>query len=122
MFFPGRGESAEPARQICAQCPVRQPCLDFALSHGITHGIWGGLTERDRRALRPPGCGAARQERDEAIRAADAAGYTHGSDRPVVRPGPHDREPDPARGKTGAPAREPDRLASQTPPSREGGR
>ena len=51
-FFPGRGQSAEPARQICAGCPVRQPCLDYALSHAITHGIWGGLTERDRRALR----------------------------------------------------------------------
>ena len=52
VFFPGRGESAEPARQICAQCPVRQPCLDYALSRGIVHGIWGGLSERDRRALR----------------------------------------------------------------------
>ena len=52
VFFPGRGEPAEPARQICAGCPVRQPCLDYALSHAITHGIWGGLTERDRRPLR----------------------------------------------------------------------
>ena len=76
LFFPGRGESAEPARQICAGCPVRQPCLDYALSHGIVHGIWGGLTERDRRALRTRHLGAARRERDEAIAAAAAAGYT----------------------------------------------
>ena len=76
MFFPGRGESAEPARQICAACPVRQPCLDYALSHGIMHGIWGGLTERDRRALRSRHASAARRERDEAIAAAAAAGYT----------------------------------------------
>ncbi len=76
MFFPGRGESAEPARQICATCPVRQPCLEFALSHGIVHGIWGGLSERDRRALRTRHVGAARWERDEAIATAAAAGYT----------------------------------------------
>ena len=76
MFFPGRGESAEPARQICARCPVREPCLDYAISHGIVHGIWGGLAERDRRALRTRHVSAARRERDEAIAAAAAAGYT----------------------------------------------
>jgi WhiB family redox-sensing transcriptional regulator len=76
VFFPGRGESAEPARRICAECPVRQPCLDYALSHGITHGIWGGLAERDRRALRSRHVGAARRERDEAILAAGAAGFS----------------------------------------------
>jgi hypothetical protein len=76
VFFPGRGESAEPARQICAACPVRQPCLDYALSHTITHGIWGGLTERDRRPLRVHHTAAARQQRDEAITAAAAAGST----------------------------------------------
>jgi len=76
VFFPGRGESAEPARQICAGCPVRQRCLDYAISHGITHGIWGGLTERDRRPLRVHHTIAARQQRDEAITAAAAAGST----------------------------------------------
>jgi WhiB family redox-sensing transcriptional regulator len=76
VFFPGRGEPAEPARQICAGCPVRQPCLDYALSHGITHGIWGGLTERDRRPLRVQHTAAARRERDQAIAAAAAAGNT----------------------------------------------
>ena len=76
VFFPGRGESAEPARQICASCPVRQQCLEYALRHTITHGIWGGLAERDRRALRTRQAGAARQERDTAIAAASAAGYT----------------------------------------------
>lgn len=74
VFFPGRGEPAEPARQICAACPVRQPCLDYALSHAITHGIWGGLTERDRRPLRVHHTTAARRERDQAIAAAAAAG------------------------------------------------
>jgi hypothetical protein len=74
VFFPGRGESAEPARRVCAGCPVRQPCLDYAISHGITHGIWGGLAERDRRPLRVRRTAAARRERDEAIAAAAAAG------------------------------------------------
>jgi len=74
LFFPGRGESAEPARRVCAACPVREPCLDYALRHGITHGIWGGLAERDRRALRSRRVGAARRERDQAIAAASAAG------------------------------------------------
>jgi WhiB family redox-sensing transcriptional regulator len=76
VFFPGRGEPAEPARQICAGCSVRQPCLEFALSQGITHGIWGGLTERDRRPLRVHHTAAARRDRDQAIAAAAAAGTT----------------------------------------------
>ena len=76
LFFPGRGESAEPARRVCAGCPVREPCLDYALRHGITHGIWGGLAERDRRTLRSLHTGAARRERDGAIAAAAAAGYS----------------------------------------------
>ena len=73
VFFPGR---AEPARQVCAGCPVRQPCLDYALSHAITYGIWGGLTERDRRPLRVHHTAATRRDRDQAIAAAAAAGNT----------------------------------------------
>jgi len=76
VFFPGRGQSAEPARRICAGCPVRQPCLDYAIRHGIADGIWGGLAERDRRALRSRHTVAARRARDEAIASASAAGYT----------------------------------------------
>ena len=76
VFFPGRGQSAEHARQICASCPVRELCLDYALRHGIVHGIWGGLTERDRRALRSRHVSTSRRKRDEAILAAGAAGYS----------------------------------------------
>ena len=76
VFFPERGESAEPARQVCAACPVRRPCLDYAITNRITHGIWGGLTERERRALRSRWVRATRRERDQAILAAEAAGYT----------------------------------------------
>ena len=76
LFFPGRGESAEPARRVCAWCPVRQPCLDYALGNAITYGIWGGLAERERRALRTSYLRAVRRERDRAVAAANAAGYT----------------------------------------------
>ena len=76
VFFPGRGESAGPARRVCEGCPVRQPCLDYAITNRITHGIWGGLTERERRALRSGWVRATRRDRDRAILAAEAAGYT----------------------------------------------
>jgi hypothetical protein len=76
VFFPGRGEAAGPARRVCAACPVRQPCLDYAISNRISHGIWGGLTERERRALRSGWVRAARRERDRTVLAADTAGYT----------------------------------------------
>jgi WhiB family redox-sensing transcriptional regulator len=76
LFYPERGQSAGPARQVCARCPVRQPCLEYALSNRITSGIWGGQTERERRPLQSEWVQAEWRERDRAILAADAAGYT----------------------------------------------
>jgi WhiB family redox-sensing transcriptional regulator len=76
LFYPERGQSAGPARQVCARCPVRQPCLEYALSNRITSGIWGGLTERERRPLQSAWVQHERRERDRAILAADAAGHT----------------------------------------------
>jgi len=76
VFFPNRGESAGPARQVCAACPVREPCLDYAITNRITHGIWGGLTGRERRALQSRWVRTSRRNRDGAISAAVAAGYT----------------------------------------------
>jgi WhiB family redox-sensing transcriptional regulator len=76
LFYPERGQSAKPARQVCARCPVRQPCLEYALSNRITSGIWGGLTERERRPLQSDWIQAEWRDRDRAILAADAAGYT----------------------------------------------
>ena len=75
-FYPERGQSAGPARRVCAKCPVRQPCLEYALSNRITDGIWGGLTERERRPLQSDWIQAKWLDRDRAILAADAAGYT----------------------------------------------
>jgi len=76
VFYPERGESAGPARQVCAACPVRQPCLEYALSNRITSGIWGGLTERERRPLQSAWVQESRRDRDRAILTADAAGHT----------------------------------------------
>lgn len=52
LFFPMDGTSAKPAKAVCAVCPVRAACLDFALDNNERHGVWGGLTERQRRPLR----------------------------------------------------------------------
>lgn len=51
-WFPERGEIPEQAWRICASCPVRADCLDHAVDHRETHGVWGGLGERQRRKLR----------------------------------------------------------------------
>jgi WhiB family redox-sensing transcriptional regulator len=54
VFFPAgnfaRMEEKQ-AKTVCAICPVRLPCLTFALEHDETFGIWGGLSERERREL-----------------------------------------------------------------------
>jgi WhiB family transcriptional regulator, redox-sensing transcriptional regulator len=76
VFYPGRGETAGPARQVCAQCPVRQQCLEFAVSNRIVYGVWGGLTGPERRTRQSDWLRAARRDRDQAILAAGAAGFT----------------------------------------------
>ena len=50
-WFPERGESADPAKAVCARCLVREECLDYALTEGIDVGIWGGTSARERRIL-----------------------------------------------------------------------
>jgi len=55
-----RGIRETNARALCARCPVRDECLEFALSSGEPHGIWGGLNELQRHRLsRRRGAGAA---------------------------------------------------------------
>jgi WhiB family transcriptional regulator, redox-sensing transcriptional regulator len=50
-FFPEKGGSVRQPKAICRRCPVVAECLDYALEHGERFGIWGGLTERERRLL-----------------------------------------------------------------------
>jgi WhiB family redox-sensing transcriptional regulator len=51
-FFPEKGGSTREAKRICTGCEVRAECLEFALSNDERFGIWGGLSERERRRLR----------------------------------------------------------------------
>ena len=50
-FFPSDGVGVEVAQQICAICPVKGPCLEYALHNRIDHGVWGGTSERERRRI-----------------------------------------------------------------------
>ena len=51
LFFPAGREEELRALAVCASCPVRSECLDYALEAGERFGIWGGLTEKKRRKL-----------------------------------------------------------------------
>jgi WhiB family redox-sensing transcriptional regulator len=51
LFFPNDGVGVEIARQLCATCPVKEPCLEYALRNRIDHGVWGGTSERERRRI-----------------------------------------------------------------------
>jgi WhiB family redox-sensing transcriptional regulator len=51
-FFPEKGGSTREAKKICGGCEVRAECLEYALAHDERFGIWGGLSERERRRLR----------------------------------------------------------------------
>ena len=51
-FFPEKGGSTRDAKKICATCEVRAQCLEYALQNDERFGIWGGLSERERRKLR----------------------------------------------------------------------
>jgi WhiB family redox-sensing transcriptional regulator len=52
LFFPERGASTREAKEVCKGCIVREDCLEYALANGEKFGIWGGLSERERRKLR----------------------------------------------------------------------
>lgn len=60
-FFPVDGGGVEGARRVCARCPVREECLEYALSHHIAHGVWGGTSERGRQRLQAARRAAALQ-------------------------------------------------------------
>ena len=51
-FFPEKGGSTREAKKICGSCEVRNHCLEYALENDERFGIWGGLSERERRKLR----------------------------------------------------------------------
>jgi WhiB family redox-sensing transcriptional regulator len=49
IFFPADDASTRPAKLICAQCPVKSQCREYAIRTYQHHGIWGGMDERERR-------------------------------------------------------------------------
>lgn len=51
-FFPEKGGSTREAKKVCRGCEVRAECLEYALERDERFGIWGGLSERERRRLR----------------------------------------------------------------------
>ena len=51
-FFPEKGGSTREAKRICSGCEVKSECLEYALQHDERFGIWGGLSERERRRLK----------------------------------------------------------------------
>ncbi|MEO7070417.1 MAG: WhiB family transcriptional regulator [Nostocoides sp.] len=51
-FFPEKGGSTREAKKVCVGCEVRAECLEYALANDERFGIWGGLSERERRKLK----------------------------------------------------------------------
>ena len=59
-FFPEKGGSTREAKKVCLGCDVRSECLEYALANDERFGIWGGLSERERRRIRRQRAQAAR--------------------------------------------------------------
>nr|WP_168720514.1 WhiB family transcriptional regulator [Streptomyces sp. SAT1] len=74
MFAEGAAQNG--AKSVCYGCPVRVECLSYALDQRMEHGVWGGMTERERRALlrRHPGVSSWRQVLEQAYAGHEAAG------------------------------------------------
>ena len=51
IFFPSDGMGVEAAQRICAECPVKATCLEYALTNRLAHGVWGGTSERERQRI-----------------------------------------------------------------------
>ena len=63
VFFPATDEEAAAAKAVCATCPVRLECLEYAIATRQDDGVWGGLDETERRRLRRRRQAAARAGR-----------------------------------------------------------
>lgn len=65
-FFPEKGGSTREAKRVCLACDVRAECLEWALNHEERFGIWGGMSERERRKLKKYNVAATRLNFHEA--------------------------------------------------------
>lgn len=75
IFFPEIGGSTREAKSICRRCEARAECLEFALETGQRFGVWGGLSERERRRIKPERgtllCASGRHPKNGPGRCAD---------------------------------------------------
>jgi WhiB family redox-sensing transcriptional regulator len=63
VFFPEKGGTTKEAKRICARCEVRDACLAYAVEGDERFGVWGGLSESERRNLKRGGPGTAEADR-----------------------------------------------------------
>lgn len=52
VFHPEKGASVAEAKAICARCPLKEPCLEWAIETNQRFGVWGSASERERRQIR----------------------------------------------------------------------
>ncbi|HRV75999.1 MAG TPA: WhiB family transcriptional regulator [Candidatus Saccharimonadales bacterium] len=76
LFFPERGASTREAKEVCKGCAVREDCLGYAMSKGERFGIWGGLSERERRRIRSQRAIARRKELEQEVAKASSDSST----------------------------------------------
>lgn len=77
LHFPEKGGSTRDAKRVCLACGVRPECLAYALKHDERHGIWGGMSERERHKLKR-GTDAPPQADSSSDTAADTELWTTG--------------------------------------------
>lgn len=75
LFFPVIGEELRPARRVCSECAVREECLEYALTVGERFGVWGGLSERERRKERRRRTAGELEEARKRVEREAAARY-----------------------------------------------
>lgn len=75
-FFPEKGGSTKEAKRVCMGCPVQDSCLQYALDNEERFGVWGGLSERERRSIK-----RGRTPRPRRTHVAAAAADTEAGDR-----------------------------------------
>jgi WhiB family redox-sensing transcriptional regulator len=65
LWFPEKGGSTRDPKAICADCPIRPECLEYALEKDERFGVWGGMSERERRRIK-----RERAQREATLRPA----------------------------------------------------
>lgn len=74
LFFPEKGDGSRGVKDVCRPCPVRQECLDYAIETSQWKGVWGGTTERERKAIR-----RNRRKQELSEQSASSNGHSKGA-------------------------------------------